>query len=93
MILQYFYQSLYYVNEGVANHLACRIASQSFEVAFYSSLLDEIKYSIRHNAIKRIDFQLFCFRMTQEQLRKEKERDENIKKKDVLNGVVTKISA
>jgi len=51
---------------------------QSFEVA--SFLLDDMTKINRAWYIQEDQVSPFCFRMTQEQLDKERERDENIKK-------------
>ncbi|KAK4731246.1 hypothetical protein R3W88_024234 [Solanum pinnatisectum] len=77
--LQYFYRSLDSVNKGIADQLVQGgIMLQSFEVA--SFLLDGMTKVNQAWYTKDDQVSPLCFRLTQEQLDKEKGRDENIKK-------------
>ncbi|KAK4707117.1 hypothetical protein R3W88_033331 [Solanum pinnatisectum] len=81
LVLQYFYRSLDSVNKRLADQLVREgIMLQSFEVA--SFLLYDMTKIIQAWYTQTQEDQVlpFCFRMTQEQLNKERERDENIKK-------------
>jgi len=79
LLLQYFYRSLDSVNKGIADQLVQGgIMLQPFEVA--SFLLDGMARVNQAWYTKEDQVSPLCFRLTQEQLDKEKERDENIKK-------------
>ncbi|XP_015165387.1 uncharacterized protein [Solanum tuberosum] len=79
LLLQYFYRSLDSVNKGIADQLVQGgIMLQPFEVA--SFLLDGMVRVNQAWYAKEDQVSHLCFSLTQEQLDKEKERDENIKK-------------
>ncbi|XP_015165482.1 uncharacterized protein [Solanum tuberosum] len=79
LLLQYFYRSLDSVNKGIADQqVQGGIMLQSFEVA--SFLLDGMTGVNQAWYTKDEKVSPVCFRLTQEQLDKERERDENIKK-------------
>jgi len=74
-----FTKSLDSVNKGIADQLVQGdIMLQPFEVASY--LLDGMARVNQAWYTKEDQVSPLCFRLTQEQLDKEKERDENIKK-------------
>jgi len=75
MLPQYFYRSLDSVNIGVADQLVRRgIMLQSFEVD--SFLLDDMTKINQAWYTQEDQVSPFCFRMTQEQLHKEREYQE-----------------
>ncbi|XP_015161853.1 uncharacterized protein [Solanum tuberosum] len=79
LLLQYFYRSLDSVNKGIADQLVQGgIMLQPFEVA--SFLLDGMARVNQAWYTKEDQVSPLCFRLTQGQLDKEKERDQNIKK-------------
>ncbi|XP_015169042.1 uncharacterized protein [Solanum tuberosum] len=79
LLIQYFYRSLDSVNKGIADQLVQGgIMLQSFEVV--SFLLDGMTRVNQAWYTKDDQVSSLCFRLTQEQLNKERERDENIKK-------------
>ncbi|XP_015166992.1 uncharacterized protein [Solanum tuberosum] len=79
LLLQYFYRSLESVNKGIADQLVLGgIMLQSFEVA--SFLLDGMTKVNQAWYTKDDQVSPLCFWLTQEQIKKERERDENIKK-------------
>jgi len=79
LLLQYFNRSLDSVNKGIADQLVQGgIMLQPFEVA--SFLLNGMARVNQAWYTKEKQISPLCFRLTQEQLDKEKERDENIKK-------------
>uniref|UniRef100_M1DE40 Integrase core domain containing protein n=1 Tax=Solanum tuberosum TaxID=4113 RepID=M1DE40_SOLTU len=79
VLLQYFYRSIDLVNKGLADQLVRGgIMLQSFQMTLF--LLDNMTKINQALYTQEDQVSPLCFGITQEQLDKEKERDENINK-------------